>query len=488
LQGRISAIVDASRQRRLRPAAAIAILGFMSALVAGLAGTSGKAGPETAESSELRQELIAQLKAFALAKEKQSQSLAAGGGDTISPDFQRFFDAATSGDFRTVTNRYEFFKRHHPQYENGTNAVIDNLRTPYWSPVLEICLAYDQVANCEPTYTKALAEGIVASIPPGSIYFGGTDPGRGVPTAFEKSSIEGDPFFCLTQNALADGTYLDYLRATYGEKIYIPTTAESQKCFEDYTADAGRRLNENKLQPGEDVSMVEGRVQVRGPNAVMSINGLIAKIIFDRNPARDFYIEESFPLNWMYPYLEPHGLILKINRQPQAQLADEVLAQDHQYWRRLMGGMIGDWLNDQTSVSDLAGFVNRVYVRKDLNGFAGDPLFIQNEYAKKIFSKLRSAIAGVYAWRLSTNTPAEFRPKTDTEKQRLVEEADLAFRQAFALCPYSPEALFRYENFLMQFNRLNDGLLLAQATVEVEPKNGQAQDLLRKLQETKRRQ
>jgi hypothetical protein len=190
----------------------------------------------------------------------------------------------------------------------------------------------------------------------------------------------------------------------------------------------------------------------------------------------------------MYPYLEPHGLILKINRQPQAQLADEVLAQDHQYWRRLVGGMIGDWLNDQTSVSDLAGFVNRVYVRKDLNGFAGDPLFIQNEYAKKTFSKLRSAIAGVYAWRLGSDTPAEFRPKTDTEKQHLIQEADFAFRQAYALCPYSPEALFRYENFLLQFNRLSDGLLLVQATVEVDPKNGQAQDLLRKLQETKRRQ
>jgi len=35
----------------------------------------------------------------------------------------------------------------------------------------------------------------------------------------------------------------------------------------------------------------------------MTINGLLAKIIFDKNPNREFYIEESFPLDWMYPYL-----------------------------------------------------------------------------------------------------------------------------------------------------------------------------------------
>ena len=31
--------------------------------------------------------------------------------------------------------------------------------------------------------------------------------------ALEKSQADGDPFFTLTQNALADGTYLDYLRS-----------------------------------------------------------------------------------------------------------------------------------------------------------------------------------------------------------------------------------------------------------------------------------
>src|ERR1017187_8229745 len=187
----------------------------------------------------------------------------------------------------------------------------------------KICLAYARVVTGEPRYTALMSDGIINAIPAGSIYFGGTDPGRGVPTAFGKTHADGDPFFTLTQNALADGTYLEYLRAMYGEKIYTPTAEDSQHCFQEYMTDAQRRLADHKLKPGEDVKMVDGRVQVSGQVAVMSINALITKLIFDHNPDREFYIEESFPLEWMYPYLEPHGLIFKLNRQPLAvQLED----------------------------------------------------------------------------------------------------------------------------------------------------------------------
>jgi len=485
LQRRIAAIIDVSRGRRLRPSAALAIIAFMGVLVGCVVATAGKASAESAETSALRRQQITQLESFALAKERQSEALAVDASETISRDFQRFFQAAIEGDIQTVTNRYEFFKRHHPQYA-GTNA-IDRLRTPYWSPVLEICLAYDHVANCDPKYTPILADGIINSIPPGSIYFGGTDPGRGVPTAFEKSSIDGDPFFVLTQNALADATYLIYLRAMYGGKIYTPTGEDSQKCFEEYLADATRRLEENKLKPGEDVRKTDNRIAVSGQVAVMSINGLLTKTIFDRNPDREFYVEESFPLDWMYPHLEPHGLIMKINRQPQAELSEQVLARDREYWGRLVAEMLGSSMENEMGVFELTRFLNRVYVRKDLEGFKGDPLYIQNDYAKRIFSKLRSSIAGVYAWRLNTNTPAEFRPRTESEIARLVQETDLAFRQAFALCPYSPEAVFRYVDFLIRFNRLDDARLIAESSLAADPKNKQVQGLLHNIESMKGR-
>jgi biopolymer transport protein ExbD len=485
LQARIAAIVDASRARQLRPLTALAILVFMSALALSVGGSSSDASSTEAWDSPLRQAQFSRLESFSQAKEKQSQELAAKAGEQISPWFQGFFDAAIKGDWQTVTNLYMFCKQHHPQYDTGTNAVDESLRTTYWQPVLEIDLAYDQVVNCDPKYTALLADGIIKSIPAGSVYFGGTDPGRGVPTAFSRSQVNGEPFFTLTQNALADGSYLDYLRAMYGGKIYTPTGEDSQRCYQEYTDDAMRRAQEHKLRMGEDMKIVDGKAQISGQTAVMSINGLLTKVIFDHNANREFYVEESFPLDWMYPHLEPHGLIMKIERQPMAQIPGDIIARNREYWRKLAAGMIGDWLEEKTTVREVAEFVDRVYVHKNLRGFTGDQRFIQNAYAKQIFSKLRSSIAGLYAWRLGPVAPPEYKPKTEADKQALLNEADSAFRQAFALCPYSPEAIFRYVSFLLQSNRLDDAQLIAEAGLKADPQNKQVQGLLENLQSFK---
>jgi hypothetical protein len=351
--------------------------------------------------------------------------------------------------------------------------------------VLEICLAYDHVLQCEPKYTALLVDGVINSIPPGSIYFGGTDPGRGMPTAFSKSQIDADPFFVLTQNALADGTYLEYLRQTYGGKIYTPTAEDSQRCFGEYSEDAVRRLEHDQqfplepkqVRPGENVRMENGKGAVSGQVAVMSINGLLTKVIFDQNPGRDFFIEESFPLDWMYPYLEPHGLILKINREPLPQLPEATRTRDRIYWQTLVASMLGNWLNQDTSISTIAEFTERVYAKRNLAGFTGDPAFVQNDYAKRLFSKLRSSIGGIYAWRAA-------HPANPEEAWQMTTEADFAFRQAFALCPYSPEAVDRYATFLVSQGRTTEAIVLASSAATVAPRNGEIQSLLQRLRST----
>jgi hypothetical protein len=74
-----------------------------------------------------------------------------------------------------------------------------------------------------------------------------------------------------------------------------------------------------------------------------------------------------------------------------------------------------------------------------------------------MYSKLRGSIAGVYAWRAQ-------HAADDTEKQRMNEEADFAFRQAWALCPESSDAAYRYSNLLTSEKRLSDALSIAETT------------------------
>jgi len=413
-----------------------------------------------------KSEVSAQLKTFLAAQEKQARALAEQEGKTPPPEFAAFYKAAASGDWRAATNSFQALSQAFQTHSE--------VRGSWWSATLDAYGVFELFPSGDEKYAIAFGGDIIKSIPDGSIYFGGTDPGRFVVTALMESHADGKPFFALSQNPLADVTYLHYLRAMYGGKIYTPTDEDSQKSFQDYTTDAQRRLSHDKqfpneprqLKPGEDVRLdSNGRIQMSGHMNVIEIRELLTKTIFDKNPDREFYIEESFPLDWMYPHLEPHGLIMKINRQPLTVLSDEIVKQDRDYWTKYLTPMIGDWLNTDTSVGEVAAFAEKIHVKKDLSGFTGDPLFVQYENACKMYSKLRSSVAGLYAWRAQHAADAG-------DKKRMNDAADFAFRQAWVLCPYSPEAVFRYVNLLMSEGRTDDAVLVAETAGKMPEMQG----------------
>jgi beta-lactamase regulating signal transducer with metallopeptidase domain len=471
LEQRVAAILDVRRNRnpvgKLTVLTVVLITLGLGILINGC-GAGGPAEISSPKSLKLVAEPLAKFVA-----EKKSQADAST--NEAAPGFAPFFTAAEKGDWLAISNAFQGFRTHAGQYEHS-GGTDERLRGPRWEAVKEVWGAFEAFNVGEETYSAAFGRDIIQSIPPGSIYFGGTDPGRFIVTALCRSQVDGEPFFVLTQNALADATYLDYLREIYGAKIYVPTGEDSQRCFQEYLRDAQERLKNHKLKPGEDVKAEQGRVQVSGQVAVMEINGLLVKTIFDQNPRREVYVEESFPLEWMYPQLEPHGLIFKLNRQAAAELSDETVRTDHAYWATYVQPMIGKWLDDKTPVAKVAAFAEKTFGRQDFSGFEGDPRFVQNAYAHKMFSKLRSSIGGLYAWR-STHAAGA------ADRERMAREADFAFRQACALCPYSPEAVFRYVNFLLAQNRIADALLVAKTAANMPPMKGKDGNQVRSLVE-----
>ncbi len=438
------------------------------------------------EPAEDQPKLDPRLQKYFAAKEQHARRLVDQLKLAVDPQTWDYFAAGIKGNWSTVLELYHDFRRRSGQY-NGT--FVDPLvRTPVWQPVNETYGAYEAFAKMDVKFVGAFARDIVDSIPRGGIYFGGTDPGRWIITAFCKSHADADPFFVLTQNALADGTYLGYLRAMYGTKLYMPTDADSKAAFDKYLADAKKRLKAGQLKPGENVSLAweeddlvaeeDNKVQVSGQVAVMSINALIAKTIFDKNPGREFYIEESFPLDWMYPYLSPHGLIMKINRQPLKEMTDAIVEKDRKYWQKQTAALIGDWLREETSVKAIGEFADLIYGQRDFEGFKGDVKYVNADASynpQNIYAKLRVSQASVYAWHADHAT-------TPKEKQRMVRAADFAFRQAIALGPKSPEAVARYVNFLRQAHRLNDARLVAKTSAGLSPGDGGLHRLAEELE------
>lgn len=277
------------------------------------------------------------------------------------------------------------------------------------------------------------------------------------------------------------------------QEMYIASPLDSQDCFTEYLQDAQMRLQKGQLKPGEDVKIIGGKVQVSGQVAVMAINGLLTKVMFDRNPHNEFFVEESFPLDWMYPHLTPFGVIMKINREPLKTFTEDIFARDHDFWSQYSDRLIGNWITYDTKIEDIITFVEKVYLRHNWNGLnEGQRKFARDDNGQKAFSKLRSSIGGVYAWRLGYYCPPEYKPKTEAEMRRFYKEADFTFKQAFAFCPYSPEALFRYVQLLVQppapiQPRVDDALMLARTALKLDPYNGSIAGLIANLEDVKKR-
>ena len=430
---------------------------------------SGCANKRLASFQSLKNpKLPVRLKSFVAEKEAQAKAAT----NKMPPELQAFFAVAAKGDWLAVSNAFIELRR--GQYDHS-GKMDEHLPGTAWQAVLETCGALEAFGEGDEKYAMVFGTNIIASIPAGSIYFGGTDPGLFIITALQKSQVQAEPFFTLSQGGLPDTGYLEYLRGMYGAKIYIPTDEDSKKCFDDYRQDAALRRSRNRLQPGEDVTVgADGKIQVSGQVARIQVKGLLAKIIFDKNPEREFYFEESVPFDWMYPYLEPHGLIFKIHHRPLPGLSDKIVEQDHDYWRSLVRPMIGDWLTADTTVKQVAAFVKKTFGKQDFSGFTGDPGFIQNAYSHRMFSKLRSSLAGLYAWRMQHTT----RP---TEKDRMAHEADFAFRQAWALCPDSSEIVFRYVAFLMDQERDADAVVVTETAAQMPSMQGEEGQQMRAL-------
>ncbi len=263
--------------------------------------------------------------------------------------------------------------------------------------------------------------GYPAPMAPGAILFGGTDPGRFVPTYLIFSAGVRPDVFLITQNALADNHYLQHLRDLYGDRIWIPSAADSQAAFQ--------RFYEESREEGADrdtkIVRDERRMSVEGVTGVMQINGYLAQMIFNANPGREFYVEVSYPISWMTERLEPHGLIFKLHREPVV-LTDETVARDRAFW---------DWFSAR---------------------LLADPCYRRDAMARKTFSALRATIATVYI------------------HHRRNDDAEYALRQAIALHPLSIEANFRLADLHFQQGEFAEAYEVARTYAAQDPLNDKA--------------
>jgi hypothetical protein len=235
------------------------------------------------------------------------------------------------------------------QYEDSTTPDSPKL-DPVWHAVLDAYGVAEQVHEWPAQKLLDYGNAILDSLRPGMVYVGGTDNGRWIPELLNETSGR-EPHVIVTQNALADGRYVEYMHALYGDQLATLTEEDSKRAFEDYVSDAQRRLKHDQefpdepkqLRHGEEVKMIDGKVHVGGQIAVMSINEKLLQALMAKNPDLNFAIQESTPLPGTYAGALPLGPLMELGAQDaQNAFTAERAAQSLDYWRHAAQGIFSD--------------------------------------------------------------------------------------------------------------------------------------------------
>jgi len=359
----------------------------------------------------------------------------------VPADVERFFAAVESGRWEEIDAAHEALLMPGQGLNQPRSAELHQI----WRAIQETWGIARETHNWPAQALLDYGQASLGSLRPGMVYVGGTDPGCFIPT-FLNETADGEHHITLTQNALADGTYLDYLNFLYAGQMNTLSQDDSQRAFQNYLADAQRRLqhdqqfpNEPKqLLPGEDVRNEDGRIQVSGQVAVMSVNERLFQTLMDKNPELSFAMEESFPFKSTYSNAAPLGPLMELGvNDSQNALTAERATQSVDYWRHLAQQVLSDPQTPDGS----------------------DP--------RKAYAKMVCAQASLL---LDHNYPAE---------------AEQAYQIANQICPSSPEAVFRYVQLLMDQGRSAEAVPVIEKAVKAAPDQQEFRDLLNRVKSRK---
>ena len=294
---------------------------------------------------------------------------------------------------------------------------------------------------------------MLADLPKDSFVFGGTDPGRFVPTymvfgeSFEKDKrdpkFDRRDLYIVTQNALADTFYNRYIRSHYSTERPTEYSWFEKLLGRDHTypqeyLTLPHREEIMELFEGLMKKYQENPAGTPNPQSdPVALNSAVGEWIFLHNrdkadgTPRHFFVEESFPMQWSYPYAVPHGLCYEIMHDPLPALPPGTAEKDLAWW--------DDYIK---------------------NHLESNPGFKNDDLAHHSFAKLRNTGGNIYLFR------------------NMRTEAERAYRQALYLWPANTETTGNLVNLLWSEARFQDARDLIAQSLPIDPNSKTLQRLM----------
>jgi hypothetical protein len=280
------------------------------------------------------------LSQFARNRRAIMEAFAKKKGIEVSADVKRFFDALEANDWAQADAMFHGWMKERRERNESNSELPPSVPWELWTVIHEAYGVAETAHDWPAQKLLEYGETVLGSLRPGMVYVGGTDAGRYIPTLLNETS-EGERHVVLTQNAFADGSYLEYAQFLYGDKLKALTMDDSQAAFQEYMKGAQERVKNGTLRPGEDVKVTDNRVQVSGQVAVMTINELLLNRLMEKNPELNFALEESFSLKSTYEGAVPLGPILELQASKEPPSQPQIAAAVDQ-WRGMMQNVSGD--------------------------------------------------------------------------------------------------------------------------------------------------
>ena len=385
-----------------------------------------------------KQVVTAKVTRFARTRKDIVGAMAAHFKVTLPPEVDQFFDAVQAGDWDKVQEAWTLLEERRGSGEHS------EAMHKVWHALGETHGAAKAAQTWDPQHLLDYGNAILDSLAPGMVYIGGTDAGRFIPTLMNETSNDAK-HVVLTQSAFADFSYLEYAAFLYGDRVSPPDANDSQRAFQEYIADAQQRLqhdqqfpNEPKqLRPGEDIQVIDNRVQVSGQTAVMAINERLLQAMVEKNPGVRFALEESFPFDSTYANAAPLGPVMELRAQEGADaVTPERINAALDYW----------------------GARSQEFAFSDPN---------EAPEARAAWATMAAAQGNLF---LAHNYAGE---------------AEQAFRLAQQMSPATQQAVLPFVNLLAEQSRYAEAIPVLERAVELAPENVRFQNLLSELQ-TKR--
>lgn len=250
-------------------------------------------------------------------------------------------------------------------------------------------------------------------------------------------SFERRDVYLIAAGALADPHYLRQLHRRYGtsrlaerrsewfppKPIWLPSEADWQQALEESAAQLGLSA------PEREQASKSGAL--RNAGLLHAQCAAILRRIFEQNRQRHpFYVEGEWLGAWMTPYLEPYGLILRLNPQPLPVMDPATVGRDRRYWDELTRHLL------------------------EAPGFEHDVV------ARAVYSRARAGIAALYV------------------HHGLYEDAEHAYRQALQLSPDNHSASLSLARLYLQQERFEEALQCLLAALERDSYNASLRDAI----------